>query len=137
MRPRDETPRASLFGIHVLLVEDEPDCLELLRAVLEYCGALVTGTLSADEALSVMRRVKPDVLVSDVMMPEHDGYWLIRQVRALSAEDGGEIPAVVVTALAYPTDRERVLSEGFQAHLTKPIDPWTLCRVVWGLVKRP
>jgi CheY-like chemotaxis protein len=136
MARRKQRFHASLAGVHVLLVEDEPDCLEMLRAVLEYCGALVTGALSADEALNVMRRVKPDVLVSDVMMPERDGYWLIRRVRALSPEEGGATPAIVVTALAYRADRERVLSEGFQAHLTKPVDPWELCAAVSNLVKR-
>jgi len=100
MSRRKQRFHAELAGVHVLLVEDEPDCLEMLRAVLEYCGALVTGALSADEALNVMRRVKPDVLVSDVMMPERDGYWLIRRVRALSPEEGGATPAIVVTALA-------------------------------------
>ena len=109
-----------LRGVHVLLVDDDKEAVEL----------------SADEALNVMRRVKPDVLVSDVMMPERDGYWLIRRVRALSPEEGGAIPAIVVTALAYRADRERVLSEGFQAHLTKPVDPWELCGAVSNLVKR-
>jgi CheY-like chemotaxis protein len=132
----DANPRGSLSGVHVLLVEDEPDSLELIRAVLEYCGALVTGAMSADDALAVMRRVIPDVLVSDVMMPDRDGYWLIRRVRALPPHEGGEVPAVVVTALSFPEDRERVLSEGFQAHLVKPVDPWELCRVVSGLIKR-
>ena len=136
MDRRKQRLHSALAGVHVLLVEDEPDCLEMLRAVLEYCGALVTGALSADDAMNVLRRVRPDVLVSDVMMPDRDGYWLIRRVRALSPEEGGDIPAIVVTARAYPTDRERVLSEGFQAHLTKPVDPWGLCAAVSALVKR-
>lgn len=127
---RTEFPNDSLRGIHVLLVEDDDDSRALLETVLQYCGALVTAVASAREAMSTLARVKPDVLLSDLSMPEQDGYWLIRAVRALPAERGGAIPAIVITAHGHPHGVDRTLDAGFQAHLRKPVDPWELARIV-------
>jgi CheY-like chemotaxis protein len=92
MGRRDQLSHDALIGVHVLVVDDDADARELWRAVLEYCGALVTVVPSADEALAVLARVRPDVLVTDLAMPIHDGYWLVEHVRVLPAERRGTIP---------------------------------------------
>jgi CheY-like chemotaxis protein len=133
---RTDFPTDSLLGVHVLVVDDDFDSRVLLRTVLEYCGALVTVTSSAEEALITLRRVVPDVLVADIAMPDHDGYWLVRQVRSLPKERGGSIPAVAVTGYREAHGAERTLAAGYHAHLTKPIDPWELSRTVATLARR-
>lgn len=134
---RAALPVDALRGIHVLVVEDDDDSRELLETMLAYCGALVTTAASARVALNTLRRVTADVLLSDISMPEQDGYWLIREVRALPAERGGAIPAVAITAHGYPHGVDRTLAAGFQAHLRKPVDPWELARTISILVGRP
>ena len=126
-----------LAGVHVLIVDDEDDTRTLLRAVLEQGGARVTSTCSASEALSKLREERPDVLVSDIGMPEEDGYSLIQKVRALPAEQGGQTPAAALTAYARVEDRTRVLSSGFQLHVPKPVEPVELVAVVASLAGRP
>lgn len=133
---RTDLPTDSLLGVHVLVVDDDRDSRALLRTVLEYCGALVTVTASARDAIGALRRVVPDVLVSDIAMPDKDGYWLIRQIRALPKDHGGAMPAVAITAFREAHTPERALSAGYQAHLTKPIDPWELCRTVAALARK-
>jgi CheY-like chemotaxis protein len=133
---RDHLPTDALLGVHVLVVDDDDDARQLLRTILQYCGALVTVTASAHEALTVLERVTPDALVSDIAMPDQDGYWLIGQVRALPPTQGGAIPAIALTAHGVAHGPDRTLAAGFQAHLRKPIDPWELCRAVVGLVRR-
>ena len=133
---RSELPYDVLKGVHVLLVEDDADTRALLETILRYCGALVTAVASAPDAILTLARVKPDVLLSDISMPQHDGYWLIGQVRALPLDRGGALPAVAVTALGHPHDADRTLSAGFQAHLRKPVDPWELARTIAGLAGR-
>jgi CheY-like chemotaxis protein len=95
---RDHLPTDALLGVHVLVVDDDDDARQLLRTILRYCRALVTVTASAREALTVLARVTPDALVGDIAMPEEDGYWLIRELRALSPARGGAIPAIALTA---------------------------------------
>lgn len=136
MGRRDHLPTDALVGVHVLVVDDDADARRLLRTVLQYCGALVTVTASAREAMSVVARVMPDALVSDMAMPHEDGYWLIRELRALPPTRGGAIPAIALTAHGAAHGPDRTLGAGFQAHLRKPIDPWELCRAVAGLVRR-
>jgi CheY-like chemotaxis protein len=133
---RTEFPTDSLKGIHVLLVEDDDDSRTLLETVLQYCGALVTAVASARDAMSTLDRVKPDVLLSDLSMPEHDGYWLVRAIRALPADRGGTMPAIVVTALGHPHGVDRTLGAGFQAHFRKPVEPWELARTIVTLAGR-
>jgi CheY-like chemotaxis protein len=134
---RSELPTDALRGTHVLLVEDDQDSREIIATVLRYCGALVTAVASAEEALATMKRVRPDILLSDLSMPTRDGYWLIRQVRELPRGAGGDIPAIAVTAHGSVHGVERTLAAGFQAHLRKPLDPWELSRTVAELVGRP
>jgi CheY-like chemotaxis protein len=133
---RTELPTDSLKGIHVLLVEDDDDSRELLQTVLQYCGALVSAVPSARAALSTLERVKPDLVLSDISMPGEDGYWLIREIRALPRERGGAVPAVAVTAFGHPHGVDRTLAAGFQAHLRKPVDAWELARTIAALAGR-
>jgi len=125
----------SLAGIRVIVVDDEADSREFIVALLEQCGAQVTAVASAREAIEAVSQVKADVLVSDIGMPEEDGYSLIRKVRTLSAEQGGKIPAVALTAYARAEDRTRAIAEGFQMHIPKPVEPAELATVVASLAK--
>ena len=122
----------SLKGIHVLVLDRDPEGRELLTAVLSYCGGLVTAVASVDEAVAFLNLVKADAMMVDASASSPAGYDLIRHVRALKPEDGGVIPAV---AVGSPDEAgERALASGFNAYLTKPLDPWELCRVISNLV---
>ncbi len=121
----------------VLVVDDEPDARELIRAILESGGASVDTAASAEEAFAALRASPPDVLVSDVGMPREDGYSLIKRVRALSIEQGGRTPAVALTAYARAEDRARALAAGFDHHVTKPVEPQELLLVVADLAPGP
>ena len=121
---------AFLKGLRILAVDDEPDTLEFVGAVLEQWGAQVVSARSAAEALVALEELKPDVLISDIGMPETDGYALIRKIRDGSKEHGRDIPAIALTAFARAEDRMRVFSEGFQMHIPKPVDPAELATAV-------
>jgi two-component system CheB/CheR fusion protein len=125
----------ALVGVHVLVVDDDPGARELLEAVLSYCGAFVTLLATAREALDLVRKQPVDVVIVDVLLPDQDGYWLMREVGALNVDRRG----VPVVALA--TDRvdgpDRTLAAGFQGHLRKPVDPWEMCRMVASLARKP
>jgi PAS domain S-box-containing protein len=125
-----------LGGVHVLVVDDEPDARALLKLLLEKCEALVTTAASASEALEAVRRAKPDVVISDIGMPEEDGYALIRMLRALPSDEGSDIPAVALTAYARSEDRTRALLSGFQSHVAKPVDATELVATVASLARR-
>ncbi len=120
----------NLTGLRVLVVDDEPEARILIQEVLELCGAKAEECGTAEEAYERLLAIKYDILVSDIGMPEEDGYSLIERVRALPAEKGGGIPAVALTAYARVEDRVRALKAGFQAHLPKPIEPVELAAVV-------
>jgi signal transduction histidine kinase/ActR/RegA family two-component response regulator len=126
----------SLQGLRVLVVDDEADTRDMLRAVLEHCNAEVITAGSAAEALDAITHLRPDVLISDVGMPEEDGYSLIAKVRALPAERGGQIPAAALTAYVRAEDRVKVLRSGFQLHVPKPVEPAELVTVVSHLSGR-
>ncbi len=130
-----ECPPA-LQGLRVLVVDDEADTRDMLRAVLEHCHAEVITAGSASEALEAMAHLRPDVLISDVGMPEEDGYSLIARVRALPPERGGRIPAAALTAYVRAEDRVKVLRSGFQLHVPKPVEPAELVTVVAHLADR-
>ncbi len=134
--PRPVACPAEIDKLKVLVVDDEPDARDLIRAVLEGCGAVVTTVSSAQEALAAVRSIGPDVIVSDIGMPAEDGYSFIRKLRASSRDAGGRTPAVALTAYARPEDRTRALVEGFQSHAAKPIDPQELLIVVANLAGR-
>ena len=133
---RDQLPTDALVGVHALVVDDDRDSRNLLKMVLEYCGALVTVVGSARDALRMLQRVTPDVVVTDIAMPTNDGYWLIDQIRGLRATDGGAVPSIAITAYGDEHGPHRTLAAGFQAHLRKPIDPWELCQAVASVVRR-
>lgn len=126
----------SLNDLRVLVVDDEPDARELVAAVLTGSGAEVFCVGSAGEALAKMAQNQFDVLVSDIGMPEMDGYALIRRVRQLPVERGGRIPAAALTAYAGIEDRRRVLLAGYQMHIPKPVEPAELTRAVASLAER-
>jgi PAS domain S-box-containing protein len=125
-----------LRDLRVLVVDDEPDARELVQSVLETCHARVTVAKSASEAYETLLREPPEVLISDIGMPDEDGYSLIRRIRALPKEQGGRIPAVALTAYAQISDRTRALIEGFNNHVSKPAEPEELIAVVAALAGR-
>ncbi|HEY9611546.1 response regulator [Allocoleopsis sp.] len=131
--PFDNSP--TLNGVRVLIVDDEVDSREFLVTALEQCEAKVFAFASASEALEALARLKPDVLVSDIAMPLEDGYSLIRKVRQLSAEQGGQIPAIALTAYARAEDRMKALASGFQRHIPKPVEPAELATAVASLTR--
>ena len=121
----------TLANLHILLVEDDQATSAFFKFILEYTGALVTVAETAEHALRILDRVIPDVLVSDIAMPLRDGFWLISQVRARPAKQGGTVPAIAVTAGGYR--RDQALAAGFQVYLGKPIDPDLLCQAIGGI----
>ena len=125
-----------LTGLRVLLVDDEPDTLEILRVMLNQFGANVRGAVSTSDALEAFLAWKPDVLVSDLGMPGEDGYALIGKVRALTPEQGCDIPAAALTAHVRDEDRTKALAAGYQTHLKKPVDPTKLAAAVASLGRR-
>jgi signal transduction histidine kinase len=124
-----------LGGVRVLLVDDEPDAREVISQILRRCGALVKTAGSAREALNVfgVEAGGVDVLVSDIAMPDEDGYFLIRELRGRAPEQGGTVPAVALTAYAREEDRQRALAAGFQSHLAKPVEPCDLAQAIASL----
>ncbi len=124
-----------LKGLHVLLVDDDYDTLELLSAALTQRKAKVTAVSSASEAIEAIKTSVPDVLVSDIAMPGEDGYDLIRKVRAMSTAQQRRIPAVAITAYAKDEDRDRALSSGFHGYLAKPVEPAALVSAVADAAK--
>jgi signal transduction histidine kinase/ActR/RegA family two-component response regulator len=131
----EECP-AELAGLKILVVDDEEDTRELLHAALGGCGAVVLTAASASEALVHASRSRPDVLISDIGMPDEDGFELIRRVRELPAEGGGGVPAIALTAYARAEDRLRVLRSGYQMHVPKPVEVAELLAVIASLVRR-
>lgn len=125
----------TLSGIQVLLVDDDPAAREVLGTMLRGFGARVTLAASAREALQRLAETAPDVLVSDIGMPDEDGYALIRNVRRSTSAEEASVPAVALTAYADPQDRDRALAAGFQAHLAKPVEPHALVAAVLRVLR--
>jgi two-component system, chemotaxis family, CheB/CheR fusion protein len=134
--PIDDLP--SIRGVRVLIVDDDTDMREFFVTALEPYGVTVTAISSVSKALSTLAASPQayDVLLSDIGMPEEDGYALIRQVRALSVEAGGQIPAAALTAYASEEDCQKAIAQGFQMHVAKPVKPTQLVRVVADLAGR-
>jgi PAS domain S-box-containing protein len=138
-RRRASEPEETVFeptpldGTKVLVVDDEPSAREVIQRVLETAGASVAVAASAVEGFELVQSFKPDVVVSDIGMPEEDGYQLIRRIRALDAAQGGKTPAAALTALARSEDRTRALMAGYQTHVAKPVEPAELTAVVASL----
>ncbi|MGD0767037.1 MAG: ATP-binding protein [Tepidisphaeraceae bacterium] len=128
--------RSQLQGLKVLVVDDELDARELIKRVLEDCKAEVLTAGSAAEAMPILVQQKPDVLLSDIGMPQVDGYDFLRQVRAMTAQSGGKIPAIALTAFARSEDRTRALMSGYQVHVSKPVEPAELVATVASVMGR-
>ena len=137
---RNTLPAFELFdrldGMKILVVDDEPDTREMLKAGLGQCGAEVTAVGSAAEALESIEKSAPDLLISDIGMPDEDGYELMRRIRQLPAETGGRVPAIALTAYARVEDRMHALRAGYQMHVPKPVELAELAAVAASLVRR-
>src|ERR687886_104173 len=125
-----------LAGLCILAVDDEVDNLELVQFILEQAGATVICVSSATDALQQLKESKPDVFIADIGMPQMDGYTLIRQIRLLSPEQGGQIRAIALTAYAGETNQQQALAAGFQSHLPKPVEPEMLVQTIEQLLHR-
>jgi CheY-like chemotaxis protein len=125
-----------LAGMNVLVIDDEPDSLELIRGILTKCHANVFTAASAREGLQRLEAILPDVIVSDIGMPEKNGYQLMQEVRNLPEEKGKAIPAIALTAFARPEDRARAIEAGFQVHLTKPVGALELVNTIRDLAEQ-
>lgn len=134
MRALHSLPQLS--GVRVLVVDDDSSARQMISTVLTQSGAEVKSCVSSSEALTAVCQWKPDVLMSDIGMPNEDGYALIQKVRKLKAECGGRVPAAALTAYAREEDRTRALTEGFQIHVSKPVEPAELVAVVSGLIEQ-
>ena len=119
--------------MRILVVDDEPDTLEVVGAALRHAGANVVSAASAAEALRAFTGQAPDVLISDLAMPGEDGFQLIGKIRALTSEQGGEVPAVALSAYTGAEDRRHAISAGFQRHVAKPVELHELVELVWSL----
>jgi signal transduction histidine kinase/PAS domain-containing protein/ActR/RegA family two-component response regulator len=126
----------AVAGLRVLVVDDDVDARDMVRRLLEERRSEVSTAATVEEALRLMGEKRFDVLVSDIGMPGEDGIALIRRVRALEAAQGGDTPAVALTAYARPEDREKVMKAGFQLHVPKPIDPGDLFALVASVARR-
>ena len=132
-QPNEIDDNQRLSGIRVLVVDDDLDTLEMLKVILQNRGAEVVTAASAADALKALGRSRPDALVSDLAMPEQNGYELIQRIRQRGPERGGNIPAVALTAYARIEDRVRALKAGFQMYVPKPVDPNELVTLVANL----
>ncbi|MEH2327791.1 PAS domain S-box protein [Nostoc sp.] len=132
--PSQDDDLPDFNGLKVLLVDDERDTRELIAFILEQSGAVVIQAVSAIEALRIMPQFQPNLLLSDIGMPEVDGYMLIRQIRAMSPELGGKIPAIALTAYAGEVDYQQAIAAGFGQHITKPVEPAKLLRAIANLI---
>ena len=135
-RAGNSKPEVSLNGINILLVEDDRDTRMLIQRMLELRGAQVTAAASAAEALKSFSATVPDVLVSDIAMPDEDGYSLMRKVRSLSRDAGGQIPAIALTGYASAKDKADTFAAGYQAHVAKPLEPTDLITAIEQVIRK-
>jgi CheY-like chemotaxis protein len=135
--PPSKHPSSLLSGLRILVVEDDADARELVAAILEGAGAIVEAVESAAAGFAAMRSFRPQLLVSDISMPDEDGYSLIRRVRALAVAEGGDIPSIALTAYTRIEDRAKALRAGFNLHMGKPVRPVDLVSAVKTLATGP
>jgi signal transduction histidine kinase/DNA-binding response OmpR family regulator len=133
--PAEIIHKLDLTGLRILTVDDEPDACDLITTVLTEYGAEVLTLSSAKEVLENFAAFQPDVLVSDIGMPDMDGYMLLQHIRALEPEAGGQVTAIAVTAYAREEDRRHALDQGFQGHIAKPLEPERLASAIWELTR--
>ncbi|HYE90794.1 MAG TPA: response regulator [Terriglobales bacterium] len=123
-----------LIGTRALIVDPDEGARTLLDSVLVYCGAQTAVTSTAREALAALDAVKPDVIIAAVSLPGEDGYWLVRTLQE------GAVDVRTIRVVAVATRREdspdRTLAAGFHAHVTKPVDPWELCRIIASITRK-
>lgn len=131
------TDNQPLLDLRILIVDDDTDTLELLEFMLSDCGALVRAVKNAIEALQVFTEWRPDIVLSDIGMPEMDGYMLVQAIRKMPTHQGGSVPVIALTAYAGDSNREKVLAAGFQEHIAKPVEPADLVALVVSLAGRP
>ncbi|MEH1835571.1 MAG: PAS domain S-box protein [Nostoc sp.] len=124
-----------LADTQVLVVDDEPDIRDLVSFILQDYGVQVTAVSSAKEALQALSESIPDVLISDIGMPKTDGYMLMREVRSRSPQQGGNVPAIALTAYAGEMNQQQALAAGFQMHISKPVDPDVLVKAIINLIQ--
>ena len=123
-------PPVSFSALRILIVEDEPDTREFLKRLLESHGATVVVAVSAQQALDAIRADPPHILISDIGLPDVDGYDLIRKIREGFEQRSSTLPAIALTAYARAEDRSRALRSGYQAHLAKPVEPSELLMTI-------
>ncbi|MEH2210732.1 PAS domain S-box protein [Nostoc sp.] len=133
-QPELNTEETLLAGVQILLVDDQADVREFFSFALEQYGATVTAVESADEALQTLVQSQPDILLSDIGMPLMDGYMLLGEVRKLPPEQGGQIPAIALTAYAGEINYNQAMAAGFQKHLPKPVEPADLAAAIVSLI---
>jgi len=122
--------QVSLSGVRILLVDDDPTTFSSIQEMLSFFGAKVNTALSVRDALASFEKSTPDVMISDIAMPNEDGYCLIQKIRNLSHDQGGITPAVALTAYADAQTRQKALAAGFQTHIAKPVDSDELVRAI-------
>ena len=127
---KDPWDVVTLEGIRVLVVEDEPDTRDFLKRLLEGHGAAVVAAGSVREALSLFKSERPDMLISDIGLPDVDGYDLVQQIREGGEGGRGGIPAIALTAYARAEDRMRAMRAGYQVHIAKPVEPVELLAAI-------
>lgn len=127
---------SGLDNLRLLVVDDDADTLEIIKFILENAGAETKIAASAAEAFDIFQNWKPDVLISDLGMPDEDGYSLLRRIRALRAAEGGTIPAAALSAYTRNEDRDKALDAGFQTHIAKPVDPEQFVSLIAELAER-
>lgn len=132
VNPKSQSSEASpdLENIKILVVDDDDDTRNFITFLLEQAGATIVKAASVKEALNVFRQSQPDILVSDIGMPDVDGYTLIQQIRALPADQGGQIPAIALTAYAGDVNEQQALQAGFQRHIAKPVESTELIKII-------
>ncbi len=141
--PRTALPRElpgehpDLTGLEILVVDDEPDARELINRILSRCGATVETAGSGADALQSIAKKKPHVLIMDIGMPDEDGYSVVQKVRQLPLAQGGNVPAIALTAFARLEDRRRAILSGFQMHMSKPVEPSELIAIVASFGSAP
>lgn len=133
IHPQSDDERIVLSGMRILVIDDEQDARELIQEVLTQYEADVITAASAMEGLEILKRQRPDVMISDIGMPEKDGYQFIREVRSLPATHGGKTPAIALSAFAHSEDRTRAMIAGYQMHLSKPVESHELIASIGNL----
>jgi CheY-like chemotaxis protein len=131
-----QTDDIDLRGAHILVVDDDPDNREVLAIVLQDSGASVAQAESAEQALAAYQEQRPHLVITDIGLPDHDGFDLLRQLRALPAGERGHVPAIALTGYSAPPDTARANEARFQAHLTKPVDLPDVLRVVARVLRQ-